>query len=81
MEEPKAAEGIDGSKGPTGATGVSGATFVPSWKKDRRAVAFVPSFSPRKASASVGPNAPCPCGKLREDGKPVKYKKCCGGNG
>lgn len=25
----------------------------------------------------VGVNDPCPCGKLREDGKPKKYKKCC----
>lgn len=23
-------------------------------------------------------NAPCPCGKKDENGKPVKYKKCCG---
>jgi preprotein translocase subunit SecA len=26
----------------------------------------------------VGRNDPCPCGAINEDGKPVKYKKCCG---
>ncbi len=25
-----------------------------------------------------GRNDPCPCGKKRPDGKPVKYKNCCG---
>ncbi|MBM4041329.1 MAG: preprotein translocase subunit SecA, partial [Planctomycetes bacterium] len=25
-----------------------------------------------------GRNDPCPCGKTRPDGKPVKYKNCCG---
>jgi preprotein translocase subunit SecA len=25
-----------------------------------------------------GRNDPCPCGKTRADGKPVKYKNCCG---
>lgn len=25
----------------------------------------------------VGPNDPCPCGKLNGAGRPVKYKKCC----
>lgn len=26
----------------------------------------------------IGRNDPCPCGKLRVDGKPMKYKKCHG---
>lgn len=26
----------------------------------------------------IGRNEPCPCGKTKSDGKPVKYKKCCG---
>ncbi|MBA4320267.1 MAG: hypothetical protein C0412_17870 [Flavobacterium sp.] len=26
----------------------------------------------------VGRNDPCPCGKIKTDGKPLKYKKCCG---
>lgn len=25
----------------------------------------------------VGRNDPCPCGKKKEDGTPVKFKKCC----
>ena len=25
----------------------------------------------------VGRNDPCPCGALKSDGKPMKYKKCC----
>ena len=32
----------------------------------------------RRESQKVGRNSPCPCGKLKEDGSPVKYKKCCG---
>ncbi len=23
-------------------------------------------------------NGPCPCGRLTDEGKPVKFKKCCG---
>jgi len=30
-------------------------------------------------SEKVGRNDPCPCGAMK-DGKPVKYKKCCGKN-
>ncbi|MDP1688589.1 MAG: hypothetical protein Q8L47_00440 [bacterium] len=26
----------------------------------------------------IGRNEPCPCGKLKENGEPIKYKKCCG---
>ncbi|MDR2358033.1 MAG: preprotein translocase subunit SecA [Oscillospiraceae bacterium] len=33
---------------------------------------------PVKAGAKVGPNDPCPCGKLRPNGLPMKYKNCCG---
>jgi len=29
-------------------------------------------------SNKIGRNDPCPCGALRPDGKPMKYKKCCG---
>jgi hypothetical protein len=32
---------------------------------------------PRRAPQTYGANAPCPCGKLRADGRPMKYKKCC----
>jgi peptide deformylase len=29
-------------------------------------------------STKVGRNQPCPCGKKRDNGKPYKYKQCCG---
>lgn len=29
-------------------------------------------------NADVNRNDPCPCGKRDENGKPVKFKKCCG---
>ena len=28
--------------------------------------------------SKIGRNAPCPCGKTKPDGTPVKYKKCHG---
>ena len=31
-----------------------------------------------KKRSEVGRNDPCPCGKKDENGKPLKYKKCCG---
>lgn len=32
-------------------------------------------------ATKVGRNDPCPCGKINpETGKPIKYKKCCGGS-
>ena len=35
---------------------------------------------PVKKSAKIGRNEPCPCGKLRPNGLPAKYKDCCGRN-
>lgn len=32
----------------------------------------------RAMGRKTGPNEPCPCGALRPDGKPVKFKKCHG---
>ncbi|MDR1589850.1 MAG: preprotein translocase subunit SecA [Oscillospiraceae bacterium] len=34
--------------------------------------------NPVRAGAKIGPNDPCPCGKLRPNGLPMKYKNCCG---
>ena len=31
-------------------------------------------------SEEVQPNDPCPCGKCYPDGRPIKYKNCCGRN-
>jgi len=33
---------------------------------------------PVKKSQKIGRNDPCPCGKKRPNGLPVKYKDCCG---
>ncbi|MCF0120427.1 MAG: preprotein translocase subunit SecA, partial [Oscillospiraceae bacterium] len=33
---------------------------------------------PVKKAKKIGPNEPCPCGKLRPNGLPMKYKDCCG---
>ncbi len=35
---------------------------------------------PAKAGKKIGRNDPCPCGKLRPNGLPMKYKDCCGRN-
>jgi len=34
--------------------------------------------APAILSSKTGRNDPCPCGKKKPDGKPLKYKKCCG---
>ena len=33
---------------------------------------------PVKKGPKIGRNDPCPCGKLRPNGLPMKYKDCCG---
>ena len=33
---------------------------------------------PVKSVKKPGRNDPCPCGKLRPNGLPMKYKDCCG---
>jgi preprotein translocase subunit SecA len=33
---------------------------------------------PVRAQKEPGRNDPCPCGKKRPDGRPMKYKDCCG---
>ena len=35
---------------------------------------------PVKTGKKIGRNDPCPCGKLRPNGLPMKYKDCCGRN-
>jgi len=35
---------------------------------------------PVKKGKKIGPNDPCPCGKKRQNGLPMKYKNCCGRN-
>jgi preprotein translocase subunit SecA len=37
--------------------------------------------APVKKIKKPGRNDPCPCGKLRPNGLPMKYKDCCGRNG
>ncbi|MBR4057947.1 MAG: preprotein translocase subunit SecA [Oscillospiraceae bacterium] len=36
--------------------------------------------APVKKAAKIGRNDPCPCGKKRPNGLPMKYKDCCGKN-
>jgi len=36
------------------------------------------NLEPILKAIKIGRNEPCPCGKLRADGEPIKYKKCCG---
>ena len=36
---------------------------------------------PVKKGAKIRPNDPCPCGKLRPNNLPMKYKACCGRTG
>ena len=33
---------------------------------------------PVRRGKKIGPNDPCPCGKLRPNDLPMKYKNCCG---
>jgi len=35
---------------------------------------------PAKKGVKIGRNDPCPCGKKRPNGLPMKYKDCCGRN-
>ena len=32
----------------------------------------------QKFGHKVSRNDPCPCGAIKEDGTPIKYKNCCG---
>ena len=34
----------------------------------------------QRKNKKVQPNDPCPCGKRYPDGRPIKYKNCCGRN-
>ena len=34
----------------------------------------------RREGKKISPNDPCPCGKCYPDGRPIKYKNCCGRN-
>ena len=34
----------------------------------------------QRKNKKVQPNDPCPCGKWYPDGRPIKYKNCCGRN-
>ena len=34
----------------------------------------------QRKNKKVQPNDPCPCGKSYQDGRPIKYKNCCGRN-
>jgi len=39
-----------------------------------------PDESRRLSKKKIGRNEPCPCGAKHPDGRPIKYKHCCGKN-
>ena len=39
-----------------------------------------PKTPVQRKNKKVQPNDPCPCGKCYPDGRPIKYKNCCGRN-
>ncbi len=51
-------------------------------KSDTMNVGGDPSVKrqPVRRAQKIGRNDPCPCGKLRPNGLPMKYKDCCGRN-
>jgi len=60
-------------------------TFIPNYSKNRqiKESGFViggAGIYLIGENKKVGRNDNCPCGKLKSDGKPMKYKKCCGRN-
>ena len=55
----------------------SGRTFVQEDNRNSGPLGYIPFTVQRQAPKTTGANAPCPCGKKRNDGKPMKYKKCC----
>lgn len=66
---------------------ICGGDFSITNRAGRTSMSFrVPSISTidyvmeanRIKFAGVNRNAPCPCGATGPDGKPIKFKKCCG---
>ena len=59
---------------------ITAAPDIPHWnpvlfrKADGNVILFF------KVGKKIGRNDPCPCGKLRPNGLPMKYKDCCGRN-
>ncbi len=54
--------------------------YKPGWREPLPSMHPVNERFKRFASipAGTGRNHPCPCGEVRADGTPVKYKRCCG---
>jgi hypothetical protein len=47
-------------------------------QEDLTKIHLKPGISMGKNGEKVGRNDPCPCGEIKLDGKPVKFKHCCG---
>ena len=58
-------------------TNVSGHTVMSFRTPSIETIDYVEEWR-RVQFAGVGRNAPCPCGKTQQDGKPVKFKRCHG---
>lgn len=50
-----------------------GAARVVTYHKDEEVIA-----PPIRSAKKVMPNDPCPCGRIKLNGMPYKYKECCG---
>ena len=48
-------------------------TLGANWK-------LIDSEKYKRARPDIGRNDPCPCGRLKDDGAPIKWKKCHGRN-
>ncbi|MHC4200758.1 MAG: aspartyl protease family protein [Planctomycetota bacterium] len=64
------------SRGDFAVTNVGGQTLMSYRYPSIRAVDFVREANEIRY-AGVKPNAPCPCGRKKPNGKPYKFKKCC----
>ena len=58
-------------------TNVAGRTMMSFRTPSIKTIDYVEDWR-RVQFAGVGRNAPCPCGKTKQDGKPVKFKHCHG---
>jgi len=51
-----------------------------SLKSQPKSEGTAPAAPASSSGKTPGRNDPCPCGAKYPDGRPIKYKKCCGKN-
>ena len=70
---------VEGGRARGAADAVPSTFYLPpSTAFEPRAPAQRPTATIQRAGPKVGRNDPCPCGRVDESGKPIKYKKCHG---